>query len=321
MKEYLVSKFEEGQTLEKFIKRHLESAPLSFIYKLFRKKDIKVNDKRSNDRKYVVKENDNIKVYITDSQIEEFEKRFDHVSYDSLKDKIVYEDENIIIINKPKGLLVIRNNANGISLDNIVKSYFCATNNVKEGDFVASPCHRIDRNTSGLIIFGKNVKTMQILMNAFKDRDGIHKSYLALVNGATLKEGRIDTPLYKNADTGMVYPLSISEGGKTAITLYKVKESFKDYTLLDIDLLTGRTHQIRAHMLSINHPLVGDPKYGDFKVNKTFEKKYRISSQFLHAYKITFGKLEEPLSYLEGKTFVASLPKDEEELLENLRKN
>jgi len=320
MKEYLVSSFEEGQSLEKFTKRHLESAPLSFIYKLFRKKDIKVNGKRCGDRKYKVVANDTIQIYITDQQIEDFEKRVEHVNFESLKKIIIYEDENIIIINKPKGLLVIRNEQNGKSLDAIVKSYFLATNPDATPDgFVASPAHRIDRNTSGLIIFGKNVRTMQVLMDAFKDRDGISKTYLALVNGHTMEEGRIDTPLFKNPDTGMVYPCPIENGGKTAITLYKVNRYFKDFTLLEVSLLTGRTHQIRSHMLSINHPLAGDPKYGDFKVNKILEKEYKLTSQFLHAHTITFTDLPSPLTYLKGKTFSAPLPKDEEELLNKLK--
>ena len=168
MIKYVVAKSEEGQTLEKFIKRKLEVAPLSFIYKLFRKKDVKVNGKREG-MKYIISADDVVEAYITDKQYEDFKKSSPIAKDNEVKNWIVYEDDNIIVINKPKGLLVQRNKANGTALDQMVLNYYLFKNpNVKSDEFLPCPAHRIDRNTSGLIIFGKSVEAMQELTEIFK---------------------------------------------------------------------------------------------------------------------------------------------------------
>ena len=197
------------------------------------------------------------------------------------------------------------------SLDQLVIEYLMATNQYdphKELAFVPGPAHRLDRNTSGLVAFGKSHDALTMLFDLFKNHDLINKHYLALVVGSLEKDKDIITaPLKKDDKNNKVV---VAKDGKTAQTVYKVLKRYQNYTLVDITLLTGRTHQIRVHMSYINHPVVGDSKYGDFLANKQFKEKYHFANQFLHAYKIGFGDLDYPLNNLSKKEFVAE-PQEE----------
>jgi 23S rRNA pseudouridine955/2504/2580 synthase len=178
----------------------------------------------------------------------------------------------------------------------------------KELGFVPGPAHRLDRNTSGIVAFGKNHDTLTMLFDLFKNHDLINKHYLALVVGNVEKDKDVITaPLKKDEKNNKVI---VAKDGKSAQTVYKVVKRYDGYTLLDVTLLTGRTHQIRAHMSYINHPVVGDSKYGNFEANKEFKNKYHFANQFLHAYKIGFGDLKEPLTNLSRKEFAAE-PREE----------
>ena len=214
-------------------------------------------------------------------------------------------------MNKPRGLLVQKSNPHDESLDQLVVEYLMATNQYdpnKEKGFIPGPAHRLDRNTSGLVAFGKNHDALNLLFELFKNHDLINKHYLALVVGQVEKEkDTIDAPLLKDEEKNLV---RVAKNGKTAKTVYKLIKKYQDYSLLDVTLLTGRTHQIRVHMAYINHPIVGDSKYGNFEVNKMFKQQYGFSSQFLHAYKMGFGDLPEPLSNLSRKEFTAEPRED-----------
>ena len=305
MRAFIIQKSEDGQTLEKYIQKLLVSAPMSFIYKLFRKKDVKVNGHHE-DRKFIISENDEVAIYIKEEQFEEFLKDKTFQPNDKIKDWIVYEDNNVLFINKPKGLLVQKSAPQDESLDQLVCEYLMAKGEYdpeKEKAFQPGPAHRLDRNTSGMVVFGKNHQSLELLFELFKNHDLINKHYLALVVGQVEKEkGTIDAPLKKDEEKNMVF---VARNGKTAKTVYKLVKRFKDYSLLDITLLTGRTHQIRVHMAYIKHPIVGDSKYGNFEINRLFKQKYGFDSQFLHAYKIGFGDLPEPLTNLSRKEFTA----------------
>lgn len=320
MIKYVVAKSEEGQTLEKFIKRKLEVAPLSFIYKLFRKKDVKVNGKREG-MKYIISADDVVEAYITDKQYEDFKKSSPIAKDNEVKNWIVYEDENIIVINKPKGLLVQRNKANGTALDQMVLNYYLFKNpNVKEDEFLPCPAHRIDRNTSGLIIFGKSVEAMQELTEIFKTHSEIEKTYLALCVGDIKKDGIIDVPLYKDDDKGFVSVSFTNPKRKSALTEYKVVKNYGMLTLCDVKIITGRTHQIRVHMAHIGHPLAGDGKYGDYDTNHEIEKRYGIDEQFLHAKEIKFKITKGKLKYLNNIKLVAELSQKDKAILEKIEK-
>ena len=310
MREFIINDSENGLTLEKYLFKVLPAAPLSFIYKLFRKKDIKVNGHHE-DKKYRLSANEVVAIYITDAQFDEFQKEKELSPNLKIRDWIIYEDKNVLFVNKPRGLLVQKSAPNDESLDQLVIEYLMATNQYnpnKELGFIPGPAHRLDRNTSGIVAFGKNHDTLTILFDLFKNHDLINKHYLALVVGNVEKDkDTITAPLKKDEKNNKVV---VAKDGKTAKTVYKVIKRYNGYTLLDVTLLTGRTHQIRVHMSYINHPVVGDSKYGDFEANREFKNKYHFANQFLHAYTIGFGDLKEPLTNLSRKEFTAE-PREE----------
>ena len=318
MREFIINSSENGLTLEKYVFKILKTAPKSFVYKLFRKKDIKVNGHHE-DNKFRISTDDVVAIYITDQQFDEFEKEKELNPNTKMKDWIIYEDKNVLFVNKPRGLLVQKSSPQDESLDQLVVEYLMATNQYdpnKERGFVPGPAHRLDRNTSGLVAFGKTRDALNLLFELFKNHDLINKHYLAFVVGQVEKEkDTIDAPLLKDEENNLV---TVSRNGKTAKTVYKLIKKYQDYSLLDVTLLTGRTHQIRVHMAYIRHPIVGDSKYGDFKVNKLFKQQFGFSSQFLHAYKMGFGDLPEPLSNLSRKEFVAEPREDIANILTTL---
>lgn len=318
MREFKISKEENNIRLDKYVRKILPNAPLSVIYKLFRKKDIKVNGKPASD-KLSLKENDMIRIYLLEEQFQDFcnEKKKEITEYHF---DVVYEDENIFVVSKPTGMVVQdAENVNENTLTEEVQSYFIEKGLYDPKDMIAfapSPAHRIDRNTSGLVIFGKNIESLQILNKAFKERTGINKKYLALVFGKTKKEGEINLPLIKNENEKLVRV--DMKYGKSALTRYKTLLSNEKYSLLEVELLTGRTHQIRVHMSNIGFPLVGDKKYGNFKGNLEFEKEYDWKFQFLHAYYISFLGLEGKLSYLNGKVIKKQLDDKKSRIIDEI---
>ncbi|MCQ2798329.1 MAG: RluA family pseudouridine synthase [Bacilli bacterium] len=320
MKEIVVNKQNSGQKIEKFVKRYLTEAPLGFIYKAFRKKDIKVNGHWVH-KDHVVNEGDVVRIYVTDAQLADFAKPREAIKQD-FPYRIVYESENVLIVDKPAGILVIgdsnetRNTLARKVLDYLYfKGEFDPNNHI----FVPSPAHRLDRNTAGLVVFGKTDAALHELEEMFKERNNIEKRYTALVAGVLNGEGEVDAPLAKDAEQGIVKVTPISKGGKKALTKYRVLKNFDDATLVECELITGRTHQIRVHMASIDHPMVGDGKYGDFQTNRIFKSIYNFDRQFLHATSMTFHQCRYPLKELEGQTFVSNLTKEEAELIAHLK--
>ena len=229
-----------------------------------------------------------------------------------IKDTIIYEDENLLVINKPRGLLLQQDgDTSHLSLDILVSKYLNKT---------AMPVHRLDKDTSGLCVFAKNNKTAEEMGKIFNDHSQIEKHYLTLVSGAIEEDGVIDAPLRKSFERKKMVVAPLKSGAKSAITKYHVLEKYKDYALLDVQLLTGRTHQIRAHMSYIRHHVVGDVKYGDYKVNNIFKRDFGFENQFLHAYKLKFLDINGPLNYLKNREFSVDLPKELQEILKKLDK-
>ena len=321
---YKIIETESGQTLEKYVRKVLNTAPLSFIYKLFRKKDIKVNGHWEKE-KYILTNGDEVSIYVTDEQLEEFNKKNSYQPNDSIKDWIIYEDRNVLLINKPRGVLVQKDDhSSDKALDQLVIEYLMFKGEYdpqKEQGFKPGPAHRIDRNTSGIVIFGKNHASLVYLFELLKNHELIGKHYISLVCGDVEEDGVVEAPLRKNFDQKKVVVASVKDGGKPSKTIYHVLEHLNGYTLLDLILVTGRTHQIRAHMSYIRHHVVGDTKYGDFKANNFFKKEYGFENQFLHASELHFGKLEKPLENLSSKSFKAEMPMEYQELIKKLREN
>ncbi len=311
---------QSGQRIDKFIRRWIKEAPLSFIYKLFRQKDVKVNGKHAK-IDYMLQDGDTIDIYLKPDLLAKFKKDY-QIRPVKAKLDILYEDENVMAVNKPSGLLVHSDEKeNTMTLANMFVEYLIETGEFSPDSsygFVPGPAHRLDRNTSGVVILGKNLMAMQELLRLFRERDQIDKRYLALVKGRIQNSGRIDIPLKKDSEKGMVEKASLKEGGKTAITEFSREKEYSNYSLVKVALLTGRTHQIRAHFALIGHPVVGDGKYGDFAVNREFNDIYGLKYQFLHAYSFSFLNPTGPLSYLSGKAFVAPLPEKLERILKQL---
>ena len=311
-----VTSKDSNQRVDKYVKKYLNEAPLSFIYKLFRKKDVKIN-KHWVKENYILQEGDEISIYISDQQLEEFNKPKE-IKKVNLNHPIVYEDNNILIIDKPRGLLVHGDeNEKVVTLANEVINYlyFKGEYNPNDKGFTPAPAHRLDRNTSGLVVFAKNLVSLQELEELFKNKDNISKEYLALVKGKVDHKLEIDSPLLKDEKTGTV---RVSKYGKSALTYVEKVKFYGDFTLVNVQILTGRTHQIRVHLSSLGYPIVGDSKYGDFKLNKMFKDLYGFENQFLHAYKLTFKNIDGHLSYLSNKSFISKLPDKEEKLLKQL---
>ena len=318
---YTITNKDCNQRIDKFLKRMLKDAPVSFLYKMFRQKDVKVNGKKAN-IDYILKEGDVVDIYLKEDLLNQFHKEalLRPVKADF---PILYEDDNILVIDKPKGLLVHGDEGEKrITLQNMVLNYL---KDKREWDpdsltgFIPSPAHRLDRNTSGIVIFGKNLPALQELLTLFRERTQIEKRYTLLVRGTTSERGEINYPLIKDSNKKMVKVGTIQKGAKPALTrFHRIKSYTCGFSLVEAELLTGRTHQLRVHFAAIGHPIVGDSKYGDFKVNENFEKLYGLKNQFLHASYFKFDKIDGVLSYLSGKEFNSSLPEKEQKILSSI---
>lgn len=356
-----------GQRLDKYLHRILPKAGSGFLYKMLRKKNITLNDKKADGSERIA-EGDSVTIYFSDETLAKFrgrnfnasgarhaekvsvrqtgsdqeritERETDYIAaYHKIQGvHILYENDHVLLADKPSGILSQKAERNDFSLNEWLIGYLLTSGVVTEDELLAfkpSVCNRLDRNTSGIVLCSKTLQGARLLGDVLKNRT-LHKYYRLYVKGVVEDEQLIEGYLIKDEALNKVHvePVNNDDSAdmhetaqkrthaehKEMKSLDEIKSSYiktgyrpvrteLDKTLLEVELFTGKTHQIRAHLASIGHPLLGDPKYGDTVWNEEYRKKYHVRSQLLHAYKVVFPQLDEPFGDLSGRTFTAELP-------------
>ncbi|MFR3788282.1 MAG: RluA family pseudouridine synthase [Agathobaculum desmolans] len=307
MREYYITKNDSGQRLNKFLEKAVPLLPGGIMHKYLRLKRIKVNGKRT-DAAYRLAEGDAVQLYLNDEYFDapREEEAFRRITQPRLR--IVYEDDHILLADKAPGMVVHADERGGAdTLIAHIQAYLYQTgawNPADAASFAPALCNRIDRNTGGIVIAAKTAEALRILNDKIKERE-LEKRYLCIVHGRPQPAaGLIENYLRRDEKRKQVtLHRQRVPGAKTARTRYRTLASQDKLSLVECELLTGRTHQIRAHMASIGCPLLGDGKYGTNELNRP----YNETGQALYAYSLTFRFEEDAgvLSYLNGRTFTA----------------
>ncbi len=337
MRELIVKELEAGQRLDKFLHKYLKEAPNSFLYKMMRKKNIVLNGKKVTGSEQI-KEGDSIKLFLSEETIDKFIGQVSVMditapykkAYTELKDiQVVAEFEDVLFLNKPAGVLSQRADGNDLSANEWLIGYLLDKKIITDEElqtFKPSVCNRLDRNTSGLLVCSKTLLGSQEMARVLKDRS-LHKFYRCLVHGNCELEGVYEAYLYKDEKNNKVTVYNDFKGIPTGIKnkatpiktgIKPVKyDSKNDCTELEIELFTGKTHQIRAQMEKLGFPLVCDIKYAGCKEKNATVQKYHKEAkqhnskhmgQILHAYRLVFPKMTDKLAYLSCREIICEKP-------------
>lgn len=323
MREIVISKNESGQRLNKLVMKYLNKAPSSFVYRMIRKKNIKLNGVKAvgNEIVYV---GDVVQLYLADDTIESFrddmiQTAFGNGQQNKFKPEIIYHDHNIMIVNKPVGILSQKASKEDYSVNESVIDYLLDNGYITQTQlrtFKPSICNRLDRNTSGLVLCGVSFMGSQELSKIIRDRD-IGKYYFTIVKGNMKSVKDVTAYLIKDEKKNTVIIRDSAEEirkttGKDDFekihTIFEPIRTNGRYTEIKVELITGKTHQIRAQLQHMGYPVVGDQKYGDRETNIYFRQTYRLRNQLLHCGKVEFTNVTGGLDYLTGKSFSAFKP-------------
>ena len=340
MKSFIAGKNEAGQRFDKYLGKLLREAPKSFIYKMLRKKNITLNGRKASGSE-ILSSGDEIRLFFSDDTFIKFSGiavsgnsgyRISDVGNPmtavtghrpgrnvvtdeksaAFAQNIIYEDEDLIFWNKPRGILSQPDHSGKDSIVEMLTAYLLVSGKLTENDLVTfrpAPVNRLDRNTSGIVMCGVSLRGLRFLSGAVHDRT-VTKKYLCVIRGH-ITDGRYEAYLRKTASDNKV---KVSDGpidgGKKIITVFRTIGSRDGYSTVEALLVTGRTHQIRAHLAHLGNPIVGDPKYGNPDTNREVTDRYGIRYQMLHAAEIAFSETEETFGYLSGKTFNAVIPEE-----------
>jgi len=343
MQQIWIEKNQAGQRLDKFLLKYFPNANSGLLYKMMRKKNITLNGKKVQGNE-ILSVGDEVRSFFgeetyslltgknsvsdttngfaiskeLESKVASYQK-----AYETLPTiEVLYEDENVLLLNKPSGVLTQKAVESDLSLNEWLIGYLLKKESITIEElqtFKPSVCNRLDRNTSGLVLCGKSLAGSQALSEMIKTRN-VRKYYRTICIGQLKSAQQIDGYLQKNHKTNTVSVIKEKrdKDAEAIRTAYQPLQVFKDFTYLEVELITGKTHQIRAHLSAIGHPLIGDTKYGYEKQNQQFQKQFHLRNQLLHAYRLEFPACEGALIGLSKKTIQADLPTEFERILDSL---
>lgn len=301
-----ITENEANQRVDRFLRKYLKSTTLSDIYMMLRKKAVSVNGLK-------IKENYRLKVDdVLEINIESEERHTKKIKEAGRDFSSIYEDENLLIVDKPPGLILHPDvNHNGDTLVDQVLYYLYETgsyNPENELTFTPASVNRLDVNTGGIVLFAKNYVSLRHLNEVVRERY-LKKYYICVVKGLIAEDRDIEAYILKDTklNTASIFQDEV-ENSKAIHTYVRPLKTSEKYTLVEVELITGRSHQIRAQLSNIGNPIIGDVKYGDKNINKHFKDLYNLNGQLLYAYRVYFDKTLGSLKYLEGQSFTSSMP-------------
>lgn len=315
MREVQIGSNEAGQRLDKFLKKYLKEAGSGFLYKMLRKKNITRNGRRAEGSE-ILEEGDVVKFFLAEETLEKFRVKepagIAGACHGGPEPSILYEDANILLADKPAGMLTQKAAPEDYSLNEWLLGYLIGSGKVTKEElraFRPSVCNRLDRNTSGLVICGKSLAGSRKMSELLKGH-GLKKYYRALAAGEMAEDGIVESWLVKDQKTNKVWIGESDPDSPDAARIrtgYRVLDASKGASYLEVELFTGKSHQIRAQMAALGHPLLGDGKYGDTRMNGRLRRE-GVHTQLLHAFCLEFPALSGPFQELSGRRFTAPEP-------------